>query len=68
MDPTRVALMTEFKNTYHTVYFSWLGPPNNHGVFQHSGGQNVVFLDGHVKWESKSGLVGNYNGSGYRYR
>jgi len=50
------------------VYFSWLGPPNNHGVFQHSGGQNVVFLDGHVKWESKSGLVGNYDAYGYRYR
>jgi len=68
VDPTRVALMTEFKNTYHTVYFSWLGPPNNHGVFQHSGGQNVVFLDGHVKWESKSSLVGNYDAYGYRYR
>jgi prepilin-type N-terminal cleavage/methylation domain-containing protein len=66
VDPARICLMTEFTNAYHTVYFLWLGPPNNHGTFSHNDGQNLVYTDGHAKWQNRQTIIGGFDAYGYQ--
>lgn len=66
VDHARVCLMTEFRNTYHTVYFPRIKDANNLGSFKHADGQNVLFMDGHAKWEAKNSMLGDYDDFGYR--
>lgn len=62
-DTSRIALMTEWGTGYHSAYFPWI---NTQGVFLHNDGQNVVFADGHAKWDSKTSLIGGYDAFGVK--
>ncbi|MFP3903870.1 MAG: DUF1559 domain-containing protein [Armatimonadota bacterium] len=61
-DPSRVAAMTEWDASYHTVYWPWI---HNDGLFLHNDGQNVVFGDGHAKWLGKRVLIDDFNSHGF---
>ena len=62
-DPSRVAAMTEYDTSYHTLYFPWIA---NDGTFLHNEGQNVVYGDGHAKWSSKQDMLTGFNTYGYK--
>jgi len=62
--PAEIAMMTEHKQLYHACYWPWLTDSHRHGLFYHNGGQNVVFLDGHVKFFSEDRLKIGPAGSG----
>ncbi|MEN6643040.1 MAG: DUF1559 domain-containing protein [Armatimonadia bacterium] len=58
-DASKLMLMTEYTG-YHTAFFGYttgVSWPASHCPFPHNDGQNLVFTDGHAKWESKSNLA-----------
>ncbi len=62
-DPARVACMTEWDGSYHSVYWPWM---NSDGLYLHNGGQNVAFADGHSKWYSETDIVSGFDQYGYK--
>jgi prepilin-type processing-associated H-X9-DG protein len=66
-------IMTEYRG-YHTAFFGYAATtswPATYCLYPHNDGQNLVFADGHAKWEAKSNLVKagtTYNDFGYRIR
>jgi prepilin-type N-terminal cleavage/methylation domain-containing protein/prepilin-type processing-associated H-X9-DG protein len=72
-DSARFIMMSEYRN-YHTAFYGYLPPstdnwPIRNGIYAHNDGTNLVFADGHAKWENKSSFatVGAvYNAIGLR--
>jgi prepilin-type N-terminal cleavage/methylation domain-containing protein/prepilin-type processing-associated H-X9-DG protein len=57
-DASKLMMMTEYKN-YHTAFMGYPPPstdnwPARNCLFPHNDGQNLVFADGHAKWEPRS--------------
>ncbi|MEN6548551.1 MAG: DUF1559 domain-containing protein [Armatimonadia bacterium] len=58
--PSQTVLMTEYTG-YHGAFFGYAAPganwPLTHMPFSHNDGVNIVFTDGHAKWESKGNFT-----------
>lgn len=52
IDPSRAGILTEIKDEHHYVFFPWLISSDD-GLFNHTEGQHVGFIDGHAKWFSR---------------
>jgi len=60
VDWAKLMLMTEY-NSYHTAFMGYPPPgvswPATHCPFPHNTGNNMLFGDGHAKWEPKANLA-----------
>ncbi|MFO7948436.1 MAG: prepilin-type N-terminal cleavage/methylation domain-containing protein [Armatimonadota bacterium] len=63
LDVARILLMTEHKMTYHTWFPDWA---DYRASYPHNDGQNVLFADGHAKWQKDTVIINNYNYYGYQ--
>ncbi|MCE5241118.1 DUF1559 domain-containing protein [bacterium] len=58
--PAQTVLMAEYRN-YHGAFFGYAPPganwPLSNMPFSHNDGVNIVYTDGHAKWESKGSFT-----------
>lgn len=60
VDASKTVLMCEYTG-YHSAFFGYAAPgvnwPMSHMAFSHNDGINIVYTDGHAKWESKGSFT-----------
>ena len=64
-DPSSVAMMTTHAGD-GAVYWPWINQATR-GRFEHNEGQNIVYADGHAKWENKQTIIGGFTMQGRKF-